>query len=86
MSYTIKIDKFQNTTQDGANKKLVGFQITKDSGEIFIIDKWLNIVKGKSDDAYAKEAYEASLSEINEWEDSFTHVGQTFNPKTGKME
>ena len=24
MSYTVKIDKFQNVTQDGANKKLVG--------------------------------------------------------------
>ena len=86
MSYTIKIDKFQNTTQDGANKKLVGFQITKDTGEMFIIDKWLDIDDSKSDDTYASDAYKLCTTEIDEWKDSFTHVAKTFNPDTGKME
>ena len=86
MSYTIKIDKFQNTTQDGANKKLVGFQITKDTGEVFIIDKWLDIDDSKSDDTYASDAYKLCTTEIDEWKDSFTHVAKTFNPDTGKME
>ncbi len=86
MSYTIKIDKFQNTTQDGANKKLVGFQITKDTGELFIIDKWLDIDDSKSDDTYASDAYKLCTTEIDEWKDSFTHVAKTFNPDTGKME
>jgi len=86
MSYTIKIDKFQNTTQDGANKKLVGFQITKDTGEVFIIDKWLDIDDSKSDDTYASDAYKLCTTEIDEWKDSFTHIAKTFNPNTGKME
>ena len=86
MSYTIKIDKFQNSTQDGANKKLVGFQITKDTGEVFIIDKWLDIDDSKSDDTYASDAYKLCTTEIDEWKESFTHVAKTFNPDTGKME
>ena len=86
MSYTIKIDKFKNTTQDSANKKLVGFQITKDTGEVFIIDKWLDIDDSKSDDTYASDAYKLCTTEIDEWKDSFTHVAKTFNPDTGKME
>ena len=86
MSYTIKIDKFQNSMQDGANKKLVGFQITKDTGEVFIIDKWLDIDDSKSDDTYASDAYKLCTTEIDEWKDSFTHVAKTFNPDTGKME
>tara|TARA_R110000824_G_scaffold267858_1_gene456650 strand:- start:64 stop:324 length:261 start_codon:yes stop_codon:yes gene_type:complete len=86
MSYTIKIDKFQNSIQDGANKKLVGFQITKDTGEIFIIDKWLDIDDSKSDDTYASDAYKLCTTEIDEWKESFTHVAKTFNPDTGKME
>tara|TARA_R110001599_G_scaffold136393_1_gene314842 strand:- start:61 stop:321 length:261 start_codon:yes stop_codon:yes gene_type:complete len=86
MSYTIKIDKFQNSMQDGANKKLVGFQITKDTGEVFIIDKWLDIDDSKSDDTYASDAYKLCTTEIDEWKESFTHVAKTFNPDTGKME
>ena len=86
MSYTVKIDKFQNVTQDGANKKLVGFQITKDTGEMFIIDKWLDIDNSKSDDTYASDAYKLCTTEIDEWKESFTHVAKTFNPDTGKME
>ena len=86
MSYTVKIDKFQNVTQDGANKKLVGFQITKDTGEMFIIDKWLDIDNSKSDDTYASDAYKLCTTEIDEWKDSITHVAKTFNPGTGKME
>ena len=86
MSYTIKIDKFQNAVLDGANKKLVGFKITKNSGEVFIIDKWLDIDDSKSDDTYASDAYKLCTTEIDEWKDSFTHVSKTFNPDTGKME
>jgi len=86
MSYTIKIDKFQNVTQDGANKKLVGFQITKDTGEVFIIDKWLDIDDSKSDDTYASDAYKLCTTEIDEWKDSIANVSKTFNPDTGKME
>jgi hypothetical protein len=93
ITYKTEIDKFRNdlVEVDGNNvtKKLVGFKITRDNGatlDLFIIDKWIDIVDGKADDTYASEAYTASLTEINEWKDSFAHVGQTFNPDTGKME
>ena len=86
MPYTIKIDKFKNEVVDGATKKLVGFQITKDTGEVFIIDKWLDIDDSKSDDTYASDAYKLCTTEIDEWKESFTHVAKTFNPDTGKME
>lgn len=90
MSFTTQIDKFKNDVVivDGSNvtKKLVGFRITRSTGEMFIIDKWLTIDSSKDDDAYASEAYAASLDEINEWKDTFNHVSKTFNPDTGKME
>ena len=62
-----KVDK-NNTTEgsetydssSGVVKKKVGFKVTSDTNEIFIIDKWLTIVDGKSDDDYSKEAYDAA--------------------------
>ena len=54
--------------------------------EVFIIDKWLTIVDGKSDDDYSKEAYDAAKTEITAWDNSFVNIGKTFNPDTGKME
>ena len=57
-----------------------------DKGDLFIIDKWLTIVDGKSDDEYSKDAYDASKSEIDAWDNSFAKIGKTFNPDTGKME
>lgn len=90
MSFTTTIDKFKNDVikVDGSDvtKKLVGFRVTKSTGEMFIIDKWLTIDSSKDDDAYAAEAHTASLDEINEWKNTFNHVSKTFNPDTGKME
>ena len=86
MSYTIKVEKFKNEQVDNVAKKLVGFKITKDTGDIFIIDKWLDIDGSKSDDTYASDAYKLCTTEIDEWKESFTHVAKTFNPDTGKME
>ena len=88
-----KVDK-NNTTEgsetydssSGVVKKKVGFKVTSDTNEIFIIDKWLTIVDGKSDDDYSKEAYDAAKTEITAWDNSFVNIGQTFNPDTGKME
>tara|TARA_R100000935_G_scaffold31753_1_gene52271 strand:- start:135 stop:398 length:264 start_codon:yes stop_codon:yes gene_type:complete len=87
MSYTIKIDKFQNDILDGEKRKLIGFRVTKDvSGEVFIIDKWLDIDASKSDDTYSADAFKLCKTEIDEWEDSFVNVAKTFNPETGKIE
>ncbi len=88
-----KVDK-NNTTEgsetydssSGVVKKKVGFKVTSDTNEIFIIDKWLTIVDGKSDDDYSKEAYDAAKTEITAWDNSFVNIGKTFNPDTGKME
>ena len=88
-----KVDK-NNTTEgsetydssSGVVKKKVGFRVTSDTNEIFIIDKWLTIVDGKSDDDYSKEAYDAAKTEITAWDNSFVNIGKTFNPDTGKME
>ena len=88
-----KVDK--NNTAEGSEtydsssgvvKKKVGFKVTSDTNEIFIIDKWLTIVDGKSDDDYSKEAYDAAKTEITAWDNSFVNIGKTFNPDTGKME
>ena len=88
-----KVDK-NNTTEgsetydssSGVVKKKVGFKVTSDTNEIFIIDKWVTIVDGKSDDDYSKEAYDAAKTEITAWDNSFVNIGKTFNPDTGKME
>ena len=88
-----KVDK-NNTTEgsetydssSGVVKKKVGFKVTSDTNEIFIIDKWLTIVDGKSDDDYSKDAYDAAKAEITAWDNSFVNIGKTFNPDTGKME
>ena len=88
-----KVDK-NNTTEgsetydssSGVVKKKVGFRVTSDTNEIFIIDKWLTIVDGKSVDDYSKEAYDAAKTEISAWDNSFVNIGKTFNPDTGKME
>ena len=88
-----KVDK-NNTTEgsetydssSGVVKKKVGFVVTNTNNEVFVIDKWLTIVDGKSDDEYSKDAYDASKSEIDAWDNSFAKIGKTFNPETGKIE
>ena len=90
----IKVDKFteekvdsNNTVSDsGTLKKKIGFKIQDTDNNIFIIDKWLPIVDGKSDDDYTKDGYDASKSEITAWENSLANIGKTFNPDTGKIE
>ena len=83
----IVIDKLtEEKVEDGTLKKKVGFKVTNDKGNLFIIDKWLTIVDGKSDDEYSKEAYDASKSEIDAWDNSFAIIGKTFNPDTVKIE
>ena len=98
---SIKIGKFteekvvKNNTTEGSDsydsssgvvKKKIGFVVTNNNNEVFVIDKWLTIVDGKSDDDYSKDAYDAAKTEITAWDNSFANVGKTFNPDTGKME
>ena len=46
----------------------------------------MTIVDGKSDDDYSKEAYDASKTQIDSWDNSFAKIGKVFNPDTGKIE
>ena len=81
-----KVDENNTKSDSGTLKKKVGFKVTNDKGNLFIIDKWLTIVDGKSDDDYSKDAYDAAKTEIDAWDNSFAKIGKTFNPDTGKIE
>ena len=81
-----KVDENNTASDSGTLKKKVGFKVINDKDEIYIIDKWLTIVDGKSDDDYSKEAYDASKTQIDSWDNSFAKIGKTFNPDTGKIE
>tara|TARA_Y100000004_G_C8814348_1_gene369118 strand:+ start:543 stop:803 length:261 start_codon:yes stop_codon:yes gene_type:complete len=84
MALTIKVDKFYNDTDDNT-KKLVGLKVVDDSGRIFIIDKKITIADGKSDESYVKDAYDASLVEINEWQEQFSVQGKIFDPSDSSL-
>lgn len=84
MALTIKIDKFYNDTEDNT-KKMVGLEVRDDKERIFIVDKKVTIVDGKSDESYVKDAYDASLTEINEWQSQFAVKGKTFNPSDNSL-
>jgi len=81
-----KVDENNTTSDSGTLKKKIGFKVINDKGNLFIIDKWLTIVDGKSDDDYSKDAYDASKSEIDAWDNSFAKIGKIFNPDSGKIE
>ena len=85
MALTIKIDKFYNDTDDNT-KKVVGLEVIDDEGRIFIIDKKVTIADGKSDESYVKDAYDASLTEINEWQAQFSIKGKIFDPTKSSLE
>ena len=80
MKVTIK--NFEN--QDG--KKLVGFLITDDNSQKFVIDKLLPLVEGKSNEEYVQEAFALCQDEINEWRQSTALVGKSWNIETGSLE
>ena len=84
MALTIKIDKFYNDTEDDT-KKMVGLDVRDDKGRTFIIDKKVTIADGKSDESYVKDAYDASLTEINEWQAQFSVKGKTFDPSDNSL-
>tara|TARA_R100001594_G_C3945222_1_gene241651 strand:+ start:174 stop:431 length:258 start_codon:yes stop_codon:yes gene_type:complete len=84
MALTIKVDKFYNDTDDNT-KKLVGLEVVDEKGHIFIVDKKITIVDGKSDESYVKDAYDASLAEINEWEAQLSMQGKVFDPSDNSL-
>tara|TARA_Y100000004_G_C8814670_1_gene369236 strand:+ start:543 stop:803 length:261 start_codon:yes stop_codon:yes gene_type:complete len=84
MALTVKIDKFYNDTEDNT-KKMVGLEVVDDKNHVFIVDKKITIVDGKSDESYVKDAYDASLAEINEWQAQFSVLGKTFDPSDSSL-
>jgi flagellar basal body rod protein FlgF len=84
MALTVKIDKFYNDTEDNT-KKMVGLEVVNEKGYVFIVDKKITIVDGKSDESYVKDAYDASLAEINEWESQLSMQGKVFNPSDSSL-
>ena len=84
MALTVKIDKFYNDTEDNT-KKMVGLEVVDEKGHVFIVDKKITIVDGKSDENYVKDAYDAALAEINEWEAQLSMQGKVFDPSDNSL-
>lgn len=82
MALTYEIKNFSNEGQ----QKFVGFIITDENGHVFVIDKRVDLADGKTDEQYIQDALGLAQAEINEWQESFAHVGKKFNPETGKFE
>lgn len=82
MALSYEIKDFKN--EDG--QKFVGFIITDESGNVFVIDKRVDIAESKTDEQYIQDALGLAQAEINEWQESFAHVGKKFNPETGAFE
>lgn len=68
---------------DGANKR-VGFTVTKNDN-IFVIDKLVAIVDGKTDESYVQDALSAAQSEIDAWAADIAVVGKKWDPATNSF-
>ena len=87
MALTYKIDKFTDAVdENNVTKKLVGFRIKDEQERTFVIDKWITLVAGKTDESYITEAQAEGQAEIDAWVESFVNVGKTWNPDTSTME
>ena len=90
----ITIDKFENEKvnndnlpdENGTLKKKVGFKVINDNDSVCIIDRYLDIVDGKTDDEYSKDAYDLAKNDIDNWLKSLENIGKTFNLDTGNLE
>ena len=71
------------TFQNEGDQKKVGFKITDDAGNVFIIDKLVAVADGKTDEQYVTEALAASQAEIDEWQESFAVVGREWDADAG---
>ena len=71
------------TFQNEGDQKKVGFKITDDAGNVFVIDKLVAVADGKTDEQYISEALTASQAEIDEWQVSFSVVGREWDVDAG---
>ena len=63
---------------DGDNK-FVGFSITDDTGNRYVIEKQVPLADGKTDEQYVTEALAASQAQIDNWQASFANVGKEWD-------
>ena len=71
---------------DVDSTKKVGLIVTDEQNHVYIVDKYIDLVDGKTDEQYVQDAIAESQDQINNWQASFARVGQTFNPDTGSFE
>ena len=83
MSVTYKVTKFLKVTDE--DKKLVGLTCTDTDGNVFIVDKQIDIVDGSTDAQYVQQAYTASQTEINEWAAEMSVHGMVFDPSDNSL-
>ena len=83
MSITYKVTKFLKVADE--NKKLVGLTCTNAAGNVFVVDKKIDLVDGTTDAEYAQQAYTASKAEIDEWSAEMSVHGMIFNPDDNSL-
>ncbi len=81
MSITYTVDKFINDSTE----KLVGLRCVDASGNVFIVDKRLDIVDSTTDAQYVQQAYTAAKTEIDEWAAGMGVQGMVFNPDDNSL-
>ena len=83
MSITYKVTKFLKVADE--DKKLVGLTCTDTAGNVFVVDKKIDLVDGTTDAQYAQQAYNASKTEIDEWSADMSVHGMIFNPDDNSL-
>jgi hypothetical protein len=78
----VEIKNFENETDN----KFVGFNIRNDANALFVIDKRVPLVDGKTDEQYVQEALSLAQPEIDEWLASQSFVGRKWNTQTNSFE
>jgi len=72
--------------RDEGGNKYVGFKITNEKGNVFLIDKEVPLSGGKTDEQYVQDALAAAQSEIDTWVAENAKIGRTWNPDTNSFE
>jgi hypothetical protein len=80
MKYEIK--NFENRD----SQKMVGFFVIDEKNRRFVIDKFLPLVDGKTNEQYVQEALALCQDEITEWQNSVSMIGLNWNPETNSFE
>ena len=84
LEYNINI---YETDEDDATKTMVTFMVKDKSltDNTFIITKRIT-TGSKTKEKILEEAHSQSQSEVNEWQETFTTVGKTWNPDKKSIE